>query len=114
MSNVDNSACEIALHNDRFRITLSPVLGKVVVTGGVLLKGDAFTTKAIGLVRQFNDFNDGNDPYGERDFGTVEVYNEIVNWKFDYFDRRYKYLSENPADPEVTRRVLTIYLAHQH
>ena len=69
-----------------------------------------------------------NDPYGERDFGAIYQASdgkwttarpesgerERVFWKLDYYDPDLKYGSEDPANPAVTRRVLTIMLAEEY
>ncbi|MCP4372747.1 MAG: DUF3768 domain-containing protein [Deltaproteobacteria bacterium] len=65
-------------------------------------------------VELFNDFNEGNDPYGEHDFGEIDYNGEKIFWKIDYYDRDLKYGSEDPADPEQTARVLTIMLTSEY
>ena len=35
---------------------------------------------------QFDDFNEGNDPYQEHDFGSVEYDGDKWLWKIDYYD----------------------------
>lgn len=62
----------------------------------------------IDLVKNFDSFTTGNDPYGERDFGKVTLDEEDYFWKIDYYDLDMEYLSENPADPTLTKRVMTI------
>jgi hypothetical protein len=57
---------------------------------------------------------DGNDPYGERDFGAFELAGEKLIWKIDYYDRMLRDASPDPADPAVTRRVLTLMLASDY
>jgi len=41
-----------------------------------------------------------NDPHGEHDFGSFELAGNKFFWKIDYYDRRLKWGSEDPADPE--------------
>lgn len=71
-------------------------------------------------VRTFSEFNEGNDPYGEHDFGVVDLaaYSTEVGhrvfWKIDYYDAEGLYGSEDPANPDVTTRVLTIFFADEY
>ena len=37
-----------------------------------------------------------------------------VFWKIDAYDRTLEFGSDDPADPSVTRRVLTIMLASEY
>lgn len=67
-----------------------------------------------GLVRDFDGFDEGDDPYGEHDFGTVEHGGHKVFWKIDYYAPDLKHGSENPTDPAQTVRVLTIMLAEEY
>lgn len=79
------------------------------------------------LVETFDAFTPDNDPYGERDFGAIYQGGdgrwtttrlarpaETVFWKIDAYDRDLQYGSEDPANPAITRRVLTIMLAHEY
>jgi hypothetical protein len=65
-------------------------------------------------VHAFDAFNEDNDPWGDRDFGSLEVAGEKVFWKIDYYDRSLTMASPNPANAGVTCRVLTIMLAHEY
>jgi hypothetical protein len=65
-------------------------------------------------VEIFNDFNPDNDPYRERNFGSIRHAGVHVFWKIDYYDREMKYGSEDPADPKQTTRVLTVMLAEEY
>jgi Protein of unknown function (DUF3768) len=55
-----------------------------------------------------------NDPYGEHDFGKVVIDGQDFFWKIDYYDHTLCFGSENPADPNVTTRVLTIMMASEY
>ena len=96
--------------NDQARQTLSGC--RVMVTQGIqqLDRLNAI----LSAVREFNNFNSSNDPYGEHDFGKIELFSETVFWKFDYYDLALEYGSEDPSDPAVTQRVLTIMLASEY
>ena len=64
--------------------------------------------KLFKLVRDFDDFNEGNDPYGEHDFGKVTFDGEDYFWKIDYYTNSLcMYGAEDPED-DKTFRVLAI------
>ncbi len=53
-------------------------------------------------------------PHGEHDCGLIEVAGQRVLFKIDYYDPSLCGHSADPADPMVTRRVLTIMLAREY
>ena len=65
-------------------------------------------------VKNFNDFNDGNNPYGENDFGCINFKGEQFFWKIDYYNEDYLGLSFDPSDETITNRVLTIMKAEEY
>ncbi len=103
----------IAELNDQLRETF--LTGRVVVTRGIAELPEEARSDIISKVRSFSSFTEDNDPHGEHDFGSIDVENVgKVFWKIDYYDPDYQYLSDDPADPKVTRRVLTIMLAEEY
>lgn len=92
--------------NDTFRATFTG--GRVMLTAGVNGLPDDTKANVLSAVRQYADFKPDNDPHGEHDFGVFEVQGVKLFWKIDYYDKALEYGSENPADPAVTTRVLTI------
>jgi hypothetical protein len=105
--------------NDAFRcdpnlIGVQIALGKLVITRGVAARGNDFVNRAMRAVREFADFNESNDPHGEHDFGRFTLDGVTLFWKIDYYDNELEYGSPDPADPDVTRRVLTILLAEDY
>ena len=70
--------------------------------------------RILAKVRNFNNFTKDNDPYGEHDFGSFDYNGEKIYWKIDYYDKSYCYLSENPANLDITNRVLTVMLADEY
>ena len=68
----------------------------------------------IEAVRTFSTFTKGNDPWGEHDFGAFKIESNSVFWKIDYYDLEGVHGSADPADPAVTRRVLTILLSDEY
>lgn len=88
--------------------------GKVVMTQGVAALSEETRAKVIDAVRTFTPFTEDNDPYNEHDFGLFEVEGTPFFFKIDYYDKALESGSDNPADPEVTTRVLTIMLASEY
>lgn len=85
-----------------------------MLTSGVTENGQAFVSEAVGAVQTFDAFTAENDPYGEHDFGAITVAGKRVFWKIDYYDRSLEFGSPDPADPAITRRVLTVMLAEEY
>lgn len=86
----------------------------VVVTAGVQTNGHAFLKEVRAKVAGFDRFSQDNDPHEEHDFGAIEISGEKLFWKVDYFDNSLKELSPDPANPNLTHRVLTIMLASEY
>lgn len=104
---------DIATLNDNFRKTFTG--GQMLLTAGI----DSLTTDDVAnimlLVQNFTDFTPDNDPYGEHDFGSFMYNGNKIFWKIDYYDRfNTHFASENPADPTITKRILTIILADEY
>ena len=51
---------------------------------------------------------------GEHDFGSFEIGEQRFFWKIDYYDLSLCYGSNDPAEPTLTKRVLTIMLAEEY
>lgn len=103
---------DIKTLNDNLRQTFTG--GRVLLTAGIKAKSKDDIAKILSEVRQFNNFTPDNDPYNEHDFGSFDYNGEKIFWKIDYYDKDYQYLSENPSNPEVTNRVMTIMLASEY
>lgn len=99
--------------NDRFRMS-GPTAGDWLVTSGVQSLGEAAGVLAIQLTMEFDAFTPDNDPYGEHDFGSFTLTGHKLYWKIDYYDLRLKFASPDPANEQVTRRVMTILLASEY
>lgn len=102
----------IAQLNDMFRQSFQG--GQVVLTRGVSNLPEDIYTKVIQAVQDFNKFTNHNDPYGEHDMGMFKVEDLSFMWKIDYYDVSMQYASPDPADPSVTKRVLTIMLSSEY
>ena len=110
----------IAFTNDIFRtlILFGPIKGipgQAVMTRGVEDLGRRFANAVGEAIIDFDDFTEDNDPYGEHDFGVVEVEGQRVFWKIDYYaDDTCTSGSEDPADCTRTYRVMTVMLAEEY
>lgn len=112
----------IAELNDRFRTSMGasrmadpPIPGMVLMTAGINALPDSQKHAILEKVRRFDDFTEDNDPYGEHDFGVIQQEGVgKIFWKIDYYDSSLEKGSEDPADPSVTMRVLTIMLAEEY
>lgn len=85
--------------------------GIVTITNGLAALDEKLLNRIMLAVSAFDAFNEDNDPYGEHDCAVITIEGVRVIWKIDYYDPSMKYGSEDPADPEKTRRVLTVMLA---
>lgn len=116
----------IARRNDLARRAMG-IACVVVATEGIRALPEADQSRLRELVETFDAFTPDNDPYGERDFGVIYqgldgVWSAsrpadvtvAVFWKIDAYDRALRFGSKDPADPAVTRRVLTIMLASEY
>ena len=103
---------QICALNDAFRRSLTG--GVLIMTRGVIALGLTHQVRILEAVAAFDSFGPDDDPYGEHDFGALEVEGTRLFWKIDYFDRALTGHSPDPADPSVTTRVLTIMLAEEY
>lgn len=102
---------KIAKENDVFRMTMiTTPRHRILFTPGVAEAGDK--EEIITAVRTFKKFTKDNDPYGEHDFGAVEVNGTKYFWKIDYYDFDFFY----GADPKKgsVARLLTIMRADEY
>ena len=100
--------------NDACRIAGLSGDGCWVLTRGVRALGPDLMACAIRKVQAFDRFDADNDPHGEHDLGDFTLCGERLLWKIDYYDQLLQAGSENPADPAVTVRVLTLMLADEY
>ena len=88
--------------------------GRVMYTDGIVGQGLEFAAAVMKAVTSFDAFNPDNDPWDEPDCATVKLGQYSVIWKIDYYDRDLTYHSPDPADTNVTARVLTVMLAEEY
>jgi len=101
---------EIATLNDHIRRHLERPHPphQVVLTAGVARLEPEELAAVVSAVKHFDAFGDGNDPYGEHDFGKVVVDGDGYCFNFDYYDDAFEFHRENG------NRVLTIMAAHEY
>ena len=113
----------IAEQNDVFRRTIGLPLsreargvpGQMFFTPGISALPLEIQAEIVHALMAFDAFDAGNDPYGEHDFGALEVAGAgQILWKFDYYDQELVYGSEDPSDLTLTMRVLTVMLASEY
>ena len=104
---------EIRRLNDSFRRSLSGG-GKRLMTAGIAALPYRDQAAILVKVMQHDDFPEGDDPYGEHDFGAFDHAGQRIFWKIDCYDPTEEFGSEDPADPAKTVRVLTILLADEY
>jgi hypothetical protein len=102
----------IAFLNDNFRKTF--IGGKTYLTRGIAALPEQDQADIMEKVRTFDAFTEDNDPYREHDFGAFDHNGRKIFWKIDYYDPSMKFGSEDPANHEITARVLTIMLAEEY
>ena len=96
-----------ALLNDRFRQG-DRSLGEYKLSRQVLALPKHKQKQLFKELQEFSDFNPQNDPSGDRSRGEIVMDNFTYIWKIDYLDTTMTMVSDDPADPSVTTRVLSI------
>ena len=61
--------------------------GRICITRGVSARGESFVQRALSAVSTFSAFTVDNDPYGEHDFGALDVEAEYLFFKIDAYDK---------------------------
>ena len=98
--------------NNKLRSTFTG--GRILTTIGIRSKPVEDVSRILAKVRSFNKFNKSNNVYGENDYGSFAFKGDVIIWKIDYYDKNYCFMSENPADPTITNRVLTIMTGEEY
>jgi len=88
--------------------------GEVFATPGVTNLSHSMRGRVLRAIMEFDDFEEGNDPYREHDFGSVEIDGQTFFFKIDAYDLDLQYASEDPSDPTKTRRVMTVMRADEY
>src|SRR5262249_30877566 len=108
-ANLMDAKTRIRALNDELRQHLAGGTALTTPVGEALGQAPAGRIFKTSVV--FDDFCHANDPHEEHDFGAFEVDGHAVMFKIDYYDKDLCCHSPDPADPAVTKRVITIMLA---
>ena len=95
----------IAQRNDALR-ALIPLVEKpntLLMTRGVAALPPDDVAEIMEKVKEFNDFNEDNDPWGEHDFGCFTHGGKKMFWKIDDY-----------GGVDGYRLVLTVMLASEY
>ena len=86
------------------------------MTNGVRSLDGQSLEKLIKLVKEFNQFDPENDPYGEHDFGSVEFEGVKYFFKIDYYAKgsNFQLGSEDPSNESITTRIITLMRADEY
>jgi hypothetical protein len=100
--------------NDELRTTFLQRHGRVLITAGVDALPLEVKRRVVAGVKSFDQFDRENDPRQEHDFGSFDIEGQTFFWKIDYYTPKLDGGSEDPSDPTMTMRVLTIMLADEY
>ena len=98
--------------NDILRKTF--IGGQVMLTTGIRAKSAEDQAEILQKVRLFNEFTKANDPYAEHDYGRFSHNGEDIMFKIDYYNKTYDRMSDDPSNPEITNRVMTIMTGSEY
>ena len=98
------------LNNDFRKIFIG---GEVLLSAGIAAMSSEDKANIVALVQNFDNFTPDNNPYSENDFGSFDYKGEKILWKIDYYDLNNKYHSEDPSNPYITNRILTIMTVYE-
>src|SRR5438445_12215557 len=101
-----SKADKIRALNDRLRTTF--LGGRGMLSAAVAELSLEVRSRLMKVVREFNKFDEDNDPHHEHDCFLFDFEGERYAVKIDYYDRKTEFGSEDPSNPEVTTRVMTI------
>jgi len=110
---------DVGRANNRFRADAllgNPGHHRILASAGVNAMGPEAVQGILLLVLSFKDkdFRESFDPWGDRDFISVEYRGQTFFAKIDTYDPSMEFMSPDPADDLVTVRVLTVMLPDEY
>ena len=117
----DYSDLTLSEQNDQFRnnkyllISSKTDKGKYVISEGIKALPVFIKVNICSAVASYNNFNEDNDPYGEHNYGEIELFGNSIKviWRIDYFED--ETMHSGAEDPEKKcYRLLTIMLADEY
>jgi len=105
--------------NNRFRADAllgNPGHHRILASAGVNAMGPEAVQGILLLVLSFKDkdFRESFDPWGDRDFISVEYCGQTFFAKIATYDPSMEFMSPDPVDDLVTVRVLTVMLPDEY
>lgn len=115
---------QMQMRNDIFRksvLSRPQTYGKVNFTQGFACLPNGIVQQVIQAIKTFSDFNEGNDPHKEHDFGSIQLEGQPkIFWKIDYYpDVSCEFDPESDwgtdeKDFLTAYRVMTVMLASEY
>lgn len=116
VDNPDALAKSLQLKNDAFRKAVfmgAQPDGKAFVTPAVENFGEKKKALLFFEIINYDNFTKDNDPYGEHDFGCIELDDlPKIYWKINYYED--EMMEELAEDPLNAYRVLIVMLAEEY
>ena len=110
---VEKQSAIIAQINDHFRRGDNS-LGHWTLEASVEAMPQDKKQALIQAVRNYDNFTQDNDPYGEHDFGIIHQEGTEYFWLIDCYDQDRRYLATDPSDIQATTRVLVLTKAEEY
>lgn len=105
---------QIAIVNEVFRTTMIQTpTRKIAFSELVADLSESVREELLTKIRNFKDWNAENDPYNERDFGSVMLHGKKYYFKIDYYDKDFQY-GEDPVQNPSCNRLMTIMRAEEY
>jgi hypothetical protein len=98
--------------NDQLRRTFTG--GRVMRSSSIAHLPDLEQERIFSALKQFEDFKSGNDPNREHDMAFFDVDRSAYIAKIDYYDTDERFLSDDPSNPKISKRVTTIMRADEY